>query len=236
MSEARARYPWSRGPGLPATEQWARRWAGVLAVWFLFSLFILAIVHAWGVVSYVVAFCGLFGGAAWILRSRVRPALRRLGLDGLGGFLLLAVAVSTGEEMLIYLLAGPQALAIHQLGLDLLWIDAIWLGWMLPWFVWVSRRFAFGEVEALVVGSSTGVLFEVVLSRVILAGPLALVWVPLGWVVYATVFLLPLQLVDFPSASRRTGRLPLTLGATWGSATAVALGLYVLFAVLGLPT
>lgn len=222
--------------GAPNGTGWARLLGRAVLLWFLVSLIILLLVGAWGPATYLVLFGLLFGEGAWIARGKVRAALRAFGLDNLAGFVLLAVGVSTLEEVVAYLCGGPGALAIHNLAIDLVWIDAIWLGWQVPWFLVIPRWFAFSEAEALVVGGSVGVLFEVIVSRVFLAGILALVWVPLGWVVYAVVLLLPLQLVRFPARSTRPWRVPTTIAITWGAGLATALLLYVIFRAMGLPT
>jgi hypothetical protein len=210
--------------------------AAVLIGGFLVALAIFAAAQAFGLVAYLLAYCLVFGGVAWTFRSRVRPALARARLDNLAGFLLLAVGASSLEETLSDLFAGPGSLIIHNLPLDLLWIDLIWLGWLLPWYLWVPRRFAFGEVETLLVGGSTGLLFEVVIARVFFEPVLALLWIPFAWAIYAVTLLLPAQVIRFPTTSIARWKVPSTLAVTWGCSAGVALGLYVVFIALGFST
>jgi hypothetical protein len=216
--------------------QWPRRVAEGLAVWFVVAGTIFALVRDFGIVAYLLAFCVLWGGATWGVRSSIRPMMARLGLDNLGGFVLLVIGVASLEEGLSDVLGGPASLVIRYLPLDLVWVNLVWLGWLLPWYLWVPRRYSFNEVEALLVGGSGGLLFEVVLSRVFLDPIVAVLWIPLAWAIYAVIFLLPLQLIRFEPRAPDPWRVPATLAVTWGGGIVVALVLYGLFAHLGLPT
>lgn len=200
------------------------------------SILIFAIVGAFGLVEYFLVFCVAFGACTWALRDRVRPAMARVGLDNLAGFVLLALSVSSLEETTSYVLAGARSLVIADLPLDLLWVDVIWLGWMVPWYRWIPRRFAFDRVEALVLGGTPGVLMEVLLSGVFLRGPLGLLWVPLAWSIYSVVLIVPLSLVAFDPQLPRRGRWLPTLAVTWGGTLGLALAMFVLFSLLRWPT
>jgi len=216
-------------------ERATRALFAIGVVWFAASVAVLAIAGAERVVVYLLLFVGVYGGVLWSVRHRIRPGLARLGLDNTAGFVLLGVGASSIEETVSFAAAGPSSLVIPNLPVDLVWINAIWLGWLLPWYVFIPRRFSFTEREALLVGGSTGVLFEVIVTRIAFSFPLVVLWVPVAWTVYAVVFLAPLQLVRFPTSSSRRGKVPVALAATWGPAIAVALALYVLFGALGLP-
>lgn len=232
MAETVAR-PTRAIPTGPATGRATVWFTLLLLLWFATSLAVLAI-FARGLVEYAALFCGGFGGVLSALRDRVRPAFVAVHLDNLLGFCLLSVAVISLEELLVDAFVGPGGLAQPSLGLDLLWINAIWLGWLVPWYVWVAPRFSFTPLEAWLVGGSPGILFETIFSRAFLISPVVLLlWVPLGWVIYGVVFLGPLQLLTFRSVPSQRHRVLSTLAVTWGTSTVVALGLWALLSALG---
>jgi hypothetical protein len=207
----------------PTRGGWADRASGFLLVWFALAVGLLALVGAIGTVLYLALFVGGFGLPAWFLRDRVRPALARSGRGGIAGFVLLAVAVTTLEELLVAAVGGR--LALEPLWADLLVVNATWFAWMLTWYLVLAPRYVFSEREALLLGGTAGVYFEVLVSRIFLGGIVVLVWVPVAWVVYAAVFLWPLQLIDRTGTSTGPWRIPMAVLLPIAVATVVALPL-----------
>jgi hypothetical protein len=208
----------------------------LLLAWFALSLGIFAVAGSIRIVEYEVVFVGLFGSLALLLRRSVRPALRRVKLDNVWEFAMLAVLVSSLEELVVYAVGGSGALAQSTLGVDLLWVDVIWLGWMLPWYLWLASRYAFSSQEALLVGGTAGILFEVLLSRIFVEGPvIILLWIPLVWVTYSVVLLLPLELTTFKAPPSTARRWLAGVAIPWVSATCVALLLWLILSVVGIP-
>lgn len=71
-----------------------------------------------------------------------------------------------------------------------------WLFWFATWYLYIAKRYAFSEKEALLTGALVGVLYECVSSGAIFGNPFAVLMAPLVVVIYAAMFVLPLQLVD----------------------------------------
>ena len=176
-------------------DAWDRAWLVVL-VWFGLVVAVFSLARNWPLVSFALAFGIGFGAAAWAVRKRVRPAFRRLGLANFGGFVILAVAISSGEEVLCWALGNR--IANPELWKDLLLVNGTWLVWYASWYYVLSKRFAYREKEALLLAASTGILYEYLSSGAFLTNPAGiLLGAPLAAVVYAALFVLPMQLIDF---------------------------------------
>jgi hypothetical protein len=176
-------------------DRWDRAWA-VLLAWFLAAVAIFLLIGAWSVGAHALSFGMLFGGLGWKYRRYVRPAMARLRLDNLAGFVILALGISALEEVWCFALGNKVALPV--LWMDVAFCAAVWLPWFLAWRLFLSKRYRFSGKEALLLAASTGLLYELVGSGAIFANPAGLlVMVPLDIVVYAAIFVLPMQLIDF---------------------------------------
>jgi hypothetical protein len=128
--------------------------------------------------------------------------MARLGLDNIAGFVLLAVGISALEEVWCFALGNKVALPV--LWKDVAFCAAVWLPWFLAWRLFLSGRYRFSEKEALLLAASSGLLYELVGKWAFFANPAGLLLVvPLDIVVYAALFVLPMQLLDF--TGERTG-------------------------------
>jgi hypothetical protein len=211
-------------------DSYDRAWLVVL-VWFGIVVAIFALARNWALVSFALLFGLGFGGAAWMLRSRVQPAFRRLGLANFGGFALMAVAISSAEEILCWALGNRIANPV--LWKDLVLVNGIWLVWYASWYYILSRRFAYKEKEALLLAASTGILYEYVSSGAIWTNPTGIfLGAPLAAVVYAALFILPMQLVDFSGKDEGTLKLPASVFLPYILSFGAALPLVILFSVI----
>lgn len=180
-------------------DVWDRAWLVMLA-WFAIAMAVFSIAREWSIVEFGVGFGLLFGSIAWWLRKGVRPAFRKLRLDNFAGFALLAVIVSSGEEIFCWALGNRIANPV--LWKDLVLVNGIWLVWTATWYFRLSKRYVFREKEALMLGASVGVLYEYISSGAFLYNPWGiLLGLPLAVVVYAAIFMLPMQLIDFTGKS-----------------------------------
>jgi hypothetical protein len=176
-------------------DNWDRAWAVVL-LWFAAVMAIFAFAREWSIVEFGVGFGLVFGSVAWWLRKHVRPAMRKVRLDNFAGFVLLAVTISSAEEMSC--LALGNKIANPVLWKDLVIVNGVWLAWFATWYFLLSKKYHFIEKEALMLGASAGVLYEYVSSGAFISNPAGLVLaIPLAVVVYAAIFVLPMQLIDF---------------------------------------
>jgi hypothetical protein len=172
-----------------------------MLVWFLSVIAIFLLSGGWSVPAFGLSFGLLFGGVAWRYRGRVRPFMARLHLDNFAGFVMLAVSVSAVEETWCWALGNRIAMPV--LWKDIAFCSLVWLPWFAAWYFFLSKRFAFREKEALLLAASAGILYELVGSGVILSPAGLLLAVPLDIVVYAAIFIVPMQLIDF--SGTRTG-------------------------------
>jgi len=158
------------------------------------------------VVAFGTSFGLLFGGLAWRYRGSVRPVFARLGLDNFAGFLLLSVLVSAAEET--WCRAPGNRVAYPVLWKDIAFCTGVWLAWYSTWYIFIARRFAFREKEALLLAAVIGVFYEFVGNGAFLASPAGILMaLPLSTVIYASLFLLPMQLIDFSGRGATGWRL-----------------------------
>jgi hypothetical protein len=173
---------------------WNRLWA-VLLAWFLCVCGIFLLAREWSVSAFALSFSLLFGGFAWRYRRNVRPFMARLHLDNFAGFMFLALSVSAAEEAWCYSMGNHTAFPI--LWKDILFCDIVWVPWFAVWYLYLSKRYSFHEKEALLLAASAGIFYELVGSGAIFNPAALLLAVPLDLVVYAAIFILPMQLLDF---------------------------------------
>ena len=179
---------------------WDRAWC-VLLVWFLCVIAIFLLSGGWSVSTFGLSFGLLFGALAWRYRADVRPLMARLHLDNFAGFLVLAASVSAAEETWCWALGNKVAMPL--LWKDIVFCSLVWLPWFAVWHLFLSKRYSFGEKQALLLAASAGVLYELAGSGLILSPAGLILAVPLDLVVYAAIFILPMQLIDF--SGTRTG-------------------------------
>lgn len=206
----------------------------VIFPWFAAAIAIFAVIGQWGIVLFALVYGGVFGGMAYRLRRGPKPLFKALRLDNYGGFVLLMALITPSEEMFCYSLGCNLAQPV--LWVDLLWVTAVWLVRSSVWYLYVARRYAFGETEALLVASLAGIVFELEVSGLIVRNPLAaLVLAPLAIVTYAATFVLPLQLMDLSGTDHSRWRYVVGVAAPSGLATGVALPLWAILVWWGVP-
>ncbi|MBW6518488.1 MAG: hypothetical protein K0A89_08315 [ANME-2 cluster archaeon] len=98
----------------------------------------------------------IFGGLAYRFRHLVVPYFERIGLYNYKGFLLLSIIVTVTEETYCYLLGNKIAYPV--LWIDLVLVTGLWTVWFGTWYLYLSKKYASTEKEALMTAASTGVL------------------------------------------------------------------------------
>jgi len=197
--------PFAGWPFQPARElwrgdRWDRAWT-VILVWFLVVLALFLLSASWSLASFAISFGAIFGGLAWKYRRSVRPIMARLRLDNLLGFALLALGISALEEAWCWALGNRVAMPV--LWKDVVFCSLVWLPWFAVWYLFLSKRYHFGEKEALLLAASTGLIYELAGSGAIFSNPAGLlIAVPPILVVYAAIFVVPMQLIEFNGTSR----------------------------------
>ena len=146
--------------------------------------------------AFGVTYGLVFSGLTYRFRRLVVPFFKRMGLYNYKGFLLLSVIVSLTEETYCYLLGNRIAQPV--LWIDLVVVTGLWTVWFGTWYFYLSKKYAFPEKEALMTSAFIGVLYEYTGTGYFLQNPLGVVLAfPLAVVVYAAIFVLPMQLIEF---------------------------------------
>jgi len=204
----------------------------ILLAWFCVSVAIMAFVGAWPLVAYVITYAVVFGGLAWKYRDRVRPLFKRLKLDNFKGYMLLAVIVTITEELWCWVLGCT--LAHPNILVDLFFVTLLWSVWFATWYLYLARKFRFTEKAALLTAASIGVLFEYATKPEMILNPAVLaVSIPLGVLVYAAIFLLPMQLITFDGKKESWVKYPVSVTLPYLLTIPVAILVYIILAALG---
>jgi len=205
-----------------------------MLMWYWAVLALLALAREWPVVVFGLTYGAVYGGIAYRYRTGVRPLFQKMGLDNYAGFVLLCVLVTVTEETYCYALGCETAHPV--LWIDLVLVTVMWSAWFGTWYFYLSKKYAFTEGEALMTAGFTGVLYESMGKGEILANPLGLlIAIPLAVVVYAAVFVLPMQLVDFTGRQESRWKYPVSILLPYILTIPVAVALFVIFSILGIP-
>ena len=203
-----------------------------MIVWFLLVMVILCIAGEWSVVGFGVTYGLGLGGIAYKYRRKVRPFFERVRLNNYRGFLLLTVGITITEE--VYCWALGNQIAHPVLWVDLILVTVMWSVWFSTWYFFLSKRYYFEEKEALMVAAFSGVFYEYLGTGEVLRNPFGVILaVPLAVVVYAALFVLPMQLIQF--TGEYTGRTKYVVGVVlpFLLTLPVALILYIVLSVVG---
>lgn len=210
-----------------------RAWRIMLA-WFIAVIAILSIAGAWPVAVFGATYGLLFGGFAYRHRKRVRPFFQRIGLDSYPGFLLLSIVITVTEETYCFVLGNETAHPV--LWIDLVLVTGMWTAWFGTWYFYLSRKYAYTEKEALMTAAFTGLLYEFVGTGEILANPLGIfIAAPLAVIVYAAIFVLPMQLIDFTGKNESRLKYPVGVILPFILTVPVAIALYIIFSIFQIP-
>jgi hypothetical protein len=183
-------------------------WKGIL-IWFILVMAILSIAREWSVVIFGMTYGLGFGGIAYRYRKSVKKIFDMHANNYLG-FLLLCIVITVSEEVYCYLLGNQIAHPV--LAVDLFLVCTMWTVWFGTWYFYISRRYIFEEKEALLTAGVTGVFYEYVGTGTILENPVGIILaIPLAVVVYAAIFVLPLQLITF--TGKKTGKTKYIVGS-----------------------
>ncbi len=184
--------------------------------------------------AFGVTYGLVFSGLAYRFRRLVVPFFKRMGLYNYKGFLLLSVIVSLTEETYCYLLGNRIAQPV--LWIDLVVVTGLWTVWFGTWYFYLSKKYAFPEKEALMTSAFIGVLYEYTGTGYFLQNPLGVVLAfPLAVVVYAAIFVLPMQLIEFTGTNDSKMKYPIGIVLPFILTFPAAIILFVLFSLAGYP-
>ena len=202
----------------------------IMLLWFTLVMIILSIAGEWGVVAFGLTYGIIFGGFAYRYRRKVMPFFQKIKLDNYLGFLLLAVVITITEE--IYCYALGNRIAHPVLWIDLILVTVMWTVWFGTWYFFLSKKYMFTEKEALMVAGFTGIFYEFIGTGAILTNPFGfLIATPLAVVIYAAIFVLPMQLITFNGKNNSKTKYLVGSILPFILTIPVAIALYLIFSI-----
>jgi hypothetical protein len=206
----------------------------IMLAWFIAIMIIFVIAREWVVFTFGTTYGLIFGGLAYRYRSKVRPFFKRIGLDNYRGFLILAIIVSVTEETYVYILGGDIAHPV--LWIDLVLVTGMWTVWFGTWYFYLSKKYAFSEKEALMTAGFIGVFYEYIGTGKIIENPLLIIsFTPLAVIIYAAIFMLPMQLINFTGENESKMKYPVSVILPFILTIPVAIALYIIFSIFQIP-
>lgn len=211
-------------------EGWSLACKALIA-WFAVVVLLFAVLGDWSLVIFAAGFGAVIGGLEYRYRRSIRPLAARLGLNNYAGFLVLSIAISTFEETFCYLTGNHIAYPV--LWIDLILVSVMWTVWFGTWYFYLSKRYAFSEKEALLLAGSVGIFYEFVGTGAFLSNPIGIMMItPLAIVIYAAIFVWPMQLIDFSGKNNSWIKYPVSILLPFILTFPVAIVLYVIFSLL----
>lgn len=200
----------------------------IILVWFLISTAILVFTRDYGNVIFSLSYGIGYGGLIYLQRARIRGFFSSVKTGRYAVFIFLAIIVSVSEEVYVYSLGNK--IAIPNLMLDIIIVPGEWTVWFTTWYFLISRRYHFTEGEALMAAGIGGILFEYGGGLAIIDNPLGfVVSLPVTVVVYAAIFILPMQLIKFEGKRYSYSKYPVAVLLPYLLTIPMTILLYALF-------
>ncbi len=197
----------------------------ILLVWLIVSILVLSLEKAWSIVAYILSFGVGYGGLVYFSRHQLRERFSGIGRSRFPAFLMVAVAVSVTEELYVHSLGN--SIAISNVWLDIIVVPAEWAAWFTAWYFVISRHFSFTEKQALLCAGLAGIIFEYSGKGFLIADPLAMaIFFPTAIVVYAAIFILPMQFIKFSGTYEGWLKYPAAVFLPYAASIPVGLILY----------
>lgn len=182
----------------------------MILIWFALSTIILSLSHDWSEVIFSASFGVIYGGIVYLCRQNISGTLWALKIKNFPVYLAVCFLVSAFEEFYVYSLGNR--IAVPNIWQDLVIVPGEWLVWFATWYLFIAKKFRFTAGEALFAAGLEGVMFELVGNGLFLSDPLGfLVSVPLTIVVYAAIFILPMQFINFTGKIESFWKYPVSV-------------------------
>lgn len=202
-------------------------WKAIL-IWFSLSVILLSLSREWTVVIFALTYGCLYGGTVYFLRDRLRSLFTSLKKGRFALYLLVAITVSVFEEIYVYLLGGK--IAVSNIFLDIIIVPGEWSVWFATWYLFSARKFKFTYGQALLAAGLEGIFFEYIGNGLFLNNPIGFVIsIPIAVVVYAAIFILPMQLIEFKGETDSLWKYPVAVILPYLLSIPAALILYAVF-------
>lgn len=197
----------------------------ILVVWFPVSVIIIAASGLWHEIEFIALFGICYGGLVYSRRRSIKSFFFRRKLNVFPVYMAIAIAVSVIEELTVYMLGNR--VAVHNIWRDIIIVPGEWSVWFATWYLFLARRFWFTDIQMLLSAGAEGVMFEYIGNGLFLANPLGfLVSIPLAILIYAAIFILPMQLMPITGESRTLWKYPISILLPYALSIPMALFLY----------
>lgn len=200
----------------------------VLLILFGVSVAIFLITENWKFILFTFTFGGLYGGTVYTYRHRIGMFFEKHGLRNFPVFIFLSILVSVLEELYVYVLGIRTA--VPDIWIDIIVVPGEWAVWFATWYLILSRRYRFTAGQALFAAGLEGIMYEYVGNGIFLRNPVGvLLSIPGTVIVYAAIFILPMQLISFTGTSESIWKYPVSVFLPFVLTIPVALLLYAVF-------
>lgn len=184
-------------------------WKTIL-VWSIISLAILVVLQNWSEVTFVLTFVVAYGGIVFLMQKRINAYLYSSGLKRFPVYLAVCVLVSVFEEF--YVFALGNRIAVPDIWKDIVIVPGEWSVWFATWYLLLAKKYSFAPGEALFAAGFEGIMFEFIGTGLIVADPIGfLISFPLTIIVYAAIFILPMQFLSFSGSYKSKWKLPVSV-------------------------
>lgn len=198
----------------------------IIIAWLVIALVLLFLLQSWKILVYSLTFGVAYLFLIFRFRRKIRDSFSGIGKYRFLLFVITAVAVSVLEEIYIYSLGN--SIAFPDIRTDIFVVPLEWLVWFSTWFLVISRKYYYTEPEALLTAGITGILFEYSGKGFLVSEPLSiLLFFPVTIVVYAALFVLPMQLIDFTGKNNSWLKYPAGIMIPYLLTIPVVIGLYI---------
>jgi len=209
--------------------------ASLLLLWFMAIVIVFFVAGNRGAAVFAFLYAIGYGGLCYRYRGTIKRFLVSLPGHPALKFFAVAFLVSAAEEVFCFLTGNHVALPV--LWADVLFCGLVWFGWFGTWYFYLSKRYSYGEQEALLTAGVSGLLYEG--TGLVLANPLGifalLLIAPFLALVYSAIFIVPMQLISFTGTRNGRWKYPVSVLLPYIVSVPITMALFVLFSILGVP-
>lgn len=179
-------------------------------------------------ITFLLTYGCLYGGVVYVYSPRIRQFFVSRRLNVFPVFMIVSILVSVTEELYVYALGNK--IAVPSIWRDIIIVPGVWSVWFATWYLYISKKYSFTVGEALLAAGMEGVLFEYLGKILGQLDPLELlIAFPGTVIVYAAIFILPMNLMNFEGTTKTYWKYPVSVFLPYVLTIPVALLLYALF-------
>jgi hypothetical protein len=207
----------------------------LLLLWFMAITVVFFVAGNRSAAVFAFLYAIVYGGICYRYREDIRAFLTRVPIAKAVMFFGLAFVVSAAEESFCFLTGNHIALPV--LWEDILFCGLVWSGWFGTWYFFLSKRYHYDEMEALLVAGVSGLLYEG--AGPVMVNPVAILPIlliaPFLVLVYSAIFLVPMQLISFTGTKESVWKYPVSIVLPFLVSLPITLLLFIVFSLTGVP-